>query len=199
VKRHRTYEPSPRPSPLKKNPRLYFVFINQKLLIKELNIQQTIGSRSDSKLSSILHLPHELAEYQDQQQSLVMSSQYGQHWLIDIHHIDFVHESYALFSLRELLAILSPEEFQHVAQAWQYALFLRTHRYCGRCGETMRKVIWEMAMHCDKCSHRVYPRVSPCVIVAIHNGRFCRDKTRSTFRMSNTLPEYFFQAPSNAA
>lgn len=139
-------------------------------MIRQLNKTEQLDFKRDSPLSTLLDFPSELQEYQDQQQSMVISSDYGQHWLVDIHHLDFNHDNYTLCSLRELLASLNPEEFQHVAQAWQYALFLRTHRYCGRCGEGMRKVGWEMAMHCDKCSHRVYPRVSPCIIVAIHNG-----------------------------
>lgn len=155
---------------MKNHPRIYFVFINHKLLIRQLNKTEQLDFKRDSPLSTLLDFPSELQEYQDQQQSMVISSDYGQHWLVDIHHLDFNHDNYTLCSLRELLASLNPEEFQHVAQAWQYALFLRTHRYCGRCGEGMRKVGWEMAMHCDKCSHRVYPRVSPCIIVAIHNG-----------------------------
>jgi NAD+ diphosphatase len=31
----------------------------------------------------------------------------------------------------------------------------------------MDRVAWEMAMHCHTCQHRSYPRVSPCIIVAI--------------------------------
>jgi len=30
-------------------------------------------------------------------------------------------------------------------------------------------VSWEMAMHCHTCQHRSYPRVSPCIIVAIRH------------------------------
>jgi NAD+ diphosphatase len=150
--------------------RLFFVFINQKVLLKRLPPNVANSENREFSLSDVMDLPVELAEHEQQQQSLVKSSQYGEHWLVDIHHVDFEHEEYALFHMRELLERLSAEDFQYVAQAWQYALFLRTHRYCGRCGNAMRKVSWEMAMHCDKCSHRVYPRVSPCIIVAIHNG-----------------------------
>lgn len=140
-------------------------------MIRQAVEELHLNEQSNHRLTELLDIPNELLEYKQQQQSLVIDSNYGQHWLIDIHHIDFEHNNYTLKTLRELLASLHPEEFQYVAQAWQYALFLRTHRYCGRCGESMRKVTWEMAMHCDKCSHRVYPRVSPCVIVAIHNGK----------------------------
>lgn len=155
---------------MKSHSRLLFVFINEKILLKRLIPTNDKGISTHHSLSELMELPVQLASYSEQQQSLVTTSQHGQHWLIDIHHIDFEHQDYGLFSMREVLESLSPEAFQYVTQAWQYALFLRTHRYCGRCGERMRKVTWEMAMHCDKCSHRVYPRVSPCIIVAIHNG-----------------------------
>jgi NAD+ diphosphatase len=155
---------------LKSNARLFFVFINQKVLLKRLVPENERGLSRQHPLNEMSDLPQELSQYEQQRESLVMTSRYGEHWLIDIHHIDFEHEDYTLFSLRELLEGLSAEDFQYIAQAWQYSLFLRTHRYCGRCGNPMRKVTWEMAMHCNKCSHRVYPRVSPCIIVAIHNG-----------------------------
>jgi NAD+ diphosphatase len=154
---------------LKSISRLFFVFINKKILLKRATALSNSGTSNQRSLAELKNLPAELAHYEEQQQSLMMSSQYGQHWLIDIHHLDFEHQEYGLFSLRELLVTLPAEDFQYIAQAWQYALFLRTHRYCGRCGAAMRKVTWEMALHCDKCSHRVYPRVSPCIIVAIHN------------------------------
>ena len=34
----------------------------------------------------------------------------------------------------------------------------------------MHNVGWEMAMQCGTCSHRCYPRISPCIIVAIRDG-----------------------------
>lgn len=150
-------------SSISKTNEFYFVFINNNLLISK-------AIDCSNGLQALPGLPELLAEHKEGRQSLIVSSDYGRHYLVDIHHIEFEHEDYRLITLRELLMTMSPSDFQHVAQAWQYALFLRTHRYCGRCGSEMRKVSWEMAMHCDKCAHRVYPRVSPCIIVAIHDG-----------------------------
>lgn len=141
-----------------------FIFINNHLLVNK-NTDFTQG------LAALPSLPKDLQEYGNDTQSLIISSVYGKHVLLDLHHVEFTHDDYQVMNLREVLMIAKSEDFQHIAQAWQYALFLRTHRYCGRCGSSMRKVSWEMAMHCDKCSHRVYPRVSPCIIVAIHDGK----------------------------
>ncbi len=142
---------------------LHFIFINNNLLVRKKS-DWNVG------LSALPSIPDSLEIHMEERQSLVFSSDYGEHYLLDIHHIEFEDDDHELLTLRELLMTMPPNDFQYVAQAWQYALFLRTHRYCGRCGSEMRKVSWEMAMHCDKCGHRVYPRVSPCIIVAIHDN-----------------------------
>lgn len=57
--------------------------------------------------------------------------------------------------------------FQLAARAVQVALFLQTHRFCGQCGSAMGLVSWELAMLCNRCGHRCYPRIAPCVLVGI--------------------------------
>ncbi|TDF35754.1 NAD(+) diphosphatase [Alteromonadaceae bacterium M269] len=70
-------------------------------------------------------------------------------------------------SLRAMLMQIDISLFNLVAKAWQRTVFLRTHRFCGQCGSTMTRVDWELATLCHQCGHRCYPRVSPCIIVAI--------------------------------
>lgn len=88
-------------------------------------------------------------------------------YLLDLRH-ENVETHLESVSLRGALIHCSTETFNVLARAWQYALFLRTHKYCGQCGSQMHKVSWEMAMHCHNCQHRCYPRVSPCIIVSIY-------------------------------
>ncbi|MCC2617702.1 NAD(+) diphosphatase [Aestuariibacter halophilus] len=71
-------------------------------------------------------------------------------------------------SLRSMiLGHLGEDSLNLIARAWQLTVFLRTHRWCGQCGSQMHRVQWEIATHCHRCQHRCYPRVSPCIIVAI--------------------------------
>ncbi|MCH2454857.1 MAG: NAD(+) diphosphatase [Idiomarina sp.] len=72
--------------------------------------------------------------------------------------------------LRQLLKPDDMEIFEMAGRARQFSDFLNTHRFCGRCGTRMQSVEWELAMHCHQCHHRCYPRVSPCIIVAITKG-----------------------------
>ena len=109
-------------------------------------------------------------EEYEQQRVKIATTEYGEHCIIDMQQEQYYNDAYQLLSLREALGILPEDEFGYLAQAWQYAIFLREHKYCGRCGANMQQVTWEMAMHCHRCSHRVYPRVSPCIIVAVRRG-----------------------------
>ncbi|RDV25618.1 NAD(+) diphosphatase [Alteromonas aestuariivivens] len=73
-------------------------------------------------------------------------------------------------SLRTAISTADSEQFETIARAWQYVHFLRTHRFCGKCGAATTQVDWEMAVQCHQCQHRCYPRISPCIIVAIVRG-----------------------------
>lgn len=73
--------------------------------------------------------------------------------------------------LRSSMALLSPSVFDLVGKAQQFALFLKTHRFCGCCGEVLQRVDWELAMQCEHCGFRAYPRISPSIIVLISDGK----------------------------
>lgn len=74
-------------------------------------------------------------------------------------------------SLRPLIEKHDEEMFSMASRAKQITEFVSTHRFCGRCGARMQAVDWELAMQCHTCKHRCYPRISPCIIVAIRKGK----------------------------
>ena len=74
-------------------------------------------------------------------------------------------------SLWSLLGQIDDLLFDMAGRAFQISLFYKTHQYCGQCGQKMHKIDWEIAMKCYHCQHRAYPRVSPCVIVAIRKDK----------------------------
>lgn len=69
--------------------------------------------------------------------------------------------------LRSLLGVVDDRLFDMAGRALQISLFYKTHQYCGQCGDKMHTIEWEVAMKCFHCQHRCYPRISPCIIVAI--------------------------------
>lgn len=91
-------------------------------------------------------------------------------YLIQANEQDFTENESEFAGLRQVL-FQQPDMFEYVARAFQVNLFLKTHKYCGQCGNEMELIDWELATHCQPCNHRCYPRISPCIIVAIRKGK----------------------------
>lgn len=111
-------------------------------------------------------------------------------FLIDMGNEHIEHDELSLISMRALLMQNQTSFFGVASRAWQIALFMRTHRFCGQCGSTMQQIDWEMAMQCSRCHHRCYPRISPCIIVSIrHNNKIllAQGKPQRSRQMFSTL------------
>lgn len=78
---------------------------------------------------------------------------------------------YDMQPLRGLLHRVDTELFAIAGRACQVALFIRTHNYCSYCGSQLDEVSDELAVYCASCDYRTYPRISPCIIVAVYRGR----------------------------
>ena len=78
-------------------------------------------------------------------------------------------ETGAMAPLRQLMVAGDEEGFRLAGRAWQLATFRRTHRFCGECGAPMTPREGEWAQGCHH-GHVVYPRISPCIIVAVRKG-----------------------------
>lgn len=73
-------------------------------------------------------------------------------------------------SPRQFLQSSSAADFALASKALQLLHWVDSHRYCGRCGGPMHPHANERAMQCAQCAARVYPRISPCVIVLVTRG-----------------------------
>lgn len=73
--------------------------------------------------------------------------------------------------LRGAVGLLDPATWSAAAYASQIAHWDRTNRFCGACAAGMALVAGERAMRCEACDHSVYPRISPCTITLVHDGR----------------------------
>lgn len=71
--------------------------------------------------------------------------------------------------LRSLMEAGDEEAFRLAGRAWQLVNFRRSHRFCGHCGAPAVPADREWAMVCRE-GHTVYPRLSPCIIVAVRRG-----------------------------
>ncbi len=74
---------------------------------------------------------------------------------------------YTLTPLRQLLTRWSASEFENASRAIQLIEWRRNHIFCSRCGTQTIAHANEHAMICPACDYTQYPRLQPCVIVAI--------------------------------
>ena len=60
--------------------------------------------------------------------------------------------------------------FAAYGRALQMLSWRRDHRFCGRCGAETMLTDGNKALACKACNHSSYPRLNPCVIVAVGKG-----------------------------
>ena len=72
--------------------------------------------------------------------------------------------------LRSLFLQLPDAQLALAGRSFQIAEWERSHRYCGRCGATMRDKAGERAKECPACGYVAYPRISPAMMVLVTRG-----------------------------
>jgi NAD+ diphosphatase len=70
-------------------------------------------------------------------------------------------------SVRSLFGDLSDELYQAAGYAFQILDWHHRHHFCSRCGAPLQDKPDERARQCRRCDLRVYPRINPCIIVAV--------------------------------
>lgn len=71
--------------------------------------------------------------------------------------------------LRAAASVLDTDAFRRAGRAWQLLEWRRSHRFCGVCGSPTAPGPYD-ALTCTVCDHLHFPRLSPAVIVLVHDG-----------------------------
>jgi NAD+ diphosphatase len=80
-------------------------------------------------------------------------------------------EPMSLSGLRGLFGLFEETLFQLAGLALQIVIWDQAHRFCGRCGHPLIGSSSERAKTCRQCRLVVYPRINPCIIVAVVKGK----------------------------
>ncbi len=72
--------------------------------------------------------------------------------------------------LRPAIIQADHQMFLMISGASQVLDFVNEHQFCGRCGQATQPNDSDRGLQCGRCELRVYPRISPCVIVLITRG-----------------------------
>ncbi len=168
--------PAIAPSTKKKEPAWWFLFREDKVLIKERN-----GITSVPYLQETMELPVKPIRKQylgSLDGSPCFSGDLGDD-VVPPEGMDFR-------GLRELFELLGEDMFGISGRAFQIVNWDRTHQYCGKCGTPTEDKSDERAKVCLKCGLIHYPRLSPAIIVAIIKDN------RILLARSNRFPFRFY-------
>ncbi len=73
-------------------------------------------------------------------------------------------------SLYTLLGRVPDATFSAYGRAFQMLSWRLDHQFCGRCASVTELADGGRAMACTACGHACYPRLNPCIIVAVTRG-----------------------------
>ncbi|MBU3158556.1 NAD(+) diphosphatase [Clostridium frigoris] len=156
----------------KTNMDLYFLFCNNKLLVKLENNIAIIPTFSELKKLEIDKLQY-------------LGSVNGKNCYCGEINEDLVIPNFMIcMNLKDLTHKLPEDIFWICGRAVQVVNWKNDHVYCGRCGTLTQTVDGERAKKCHKCGLSNYPRISPAIIVAVvredklllaHNLQFPND------------------------
>jgi NAD+ diphosphatase len=76
----------------------------------------------------------------------------------------------AFSDLRLMYGRLPEEQWTVAGRAVQLVDWVRTHRFCGRCGTPTELGRGERAMRCRACGLLAFPRLAPAVITLVSRG-----------------------------
>jgi NAD+ diphosphatase len=139
---------------------LFFVFQNDKMMVKAIGRDKEIPCRADIQqlqvaLKSINHLGtlNGICCYTAEVDQACEA------------------EGVSFLELRSLLGQLDEELFSIAGRAYQIIHWERTHKFCCRCGNRTESKTEERAKVCPQCGLIIYPHISPAIIVAVTRGR----------------------------
>lgn len=88
----------------------------------------------------------------------------------DVGEEEMKKAGYVFLSSRVFRRIIDREFSFSGMTAWHLYVWYRDHRHCGRCGNPTVRDHKERMLSCPVCGNKIYPVISPAVIVAVTDG-----------------------------
>ena len=153
------FVPALHPPPGSHQPQWWFVFQNNRLLVRR---------STDDEILPYLDRPIKFKSLLVDRQYLGSYGSAGCYsaWLPET-ALSTLPDGLEWVGLRELFGAVAEDLLWIAGRANQLVHWAVNHRHCGRCGQPTRDKEDERARICDGCRLVYYPRISPAVIVAV--------------------------------
>ena len=134
----------------------WFLFYKDELLVKQSADNATIPITSDINLFPSQPInAQSIGVFQEHECFIATISN------------DNILPGYSLKKVRPLYGYLEDDFFWLACRAVHISNWMKSNKFCGRCGSIMTLSSQEIAMNCPNCNHIVYTRISPAIIVAV--------------------------------
>ena len=146
-----------KPPPKVEKTALWFIFQDQKLLIKNEDENYIVLQSPDLKALSLAPV----------RQQYLGSLDGRPCYAAELSNAAPISDIFAFKGLRSLFGRLEEELIWIAGLANQLVHWNQGHQYCGKCGNLTEDKADERAKFCPKCALMNYPRLSPAIIVAV--------------------------------
>ncbi len=145
---------------------MHYYIVGNKVVINETNAFET-DRQLEAMLGEPLQQPFDLRLIDENKNPEIWEST---KLSIYKHKPDIqLLETYKLTNLYHLAE--NRYQLLNVGRAMQVAHHFQTHQFCGQCGSSMQYNVAELLASCEQCGFNSYPRISPCMIVLVVQGR----------------------------
>jgi NAD+ diphosphatase len=174
-----SFTPGFKPSNKNLENALWFLFQNQKLLMKEDADNLSTLTSEDLRELNIKPIGSLFLGLLDDKSC----------YAGELHDPELNFNGLKFFGLRDIFNRFDESMIQVAGLANQLLNWNKRHRYCGNCGNPTKDKEDERAKICHECHSIYYPRLSPAIIVAVRKGDriLLANSTRFTAKYYSTL------------
>ncbi len=137
----------------------WFIFQNERLLIVKNSEKKLLLSESAETMKAHFLREYRLSHFDD-----------FDVYCAEVNNDLQLPNEFDSVSLRQALEFLGPDWYTIAARAYSIITWDKNHRHCGRCGNVTVHKPDTFERICTTCSLSFYPRISPSIIVLIHQG-----------------------------
>jgi len=146
-----------KPPPKAVETALWFIFHDQKLLVKSEDGMHVVLQSPDLETLSLAPLQRQYLGSLDDQPC----------YAAELSDEASISDPFVFQGLRDLFGRLGEEMIWIAGLANHLVHWNQNHQYCGKCGSLTKNRADERAKFCPKCGWINYPRLSPAIIVAV--------------------------------
>ena len=154
------FELRAKPLPTENEVAFWFVFNDNKMLVKLNNDSATVPFIEDIQTLNIKPINKQYIGRLDGHPCFVA----------EVISDEITEKNIKFTGIRQLFGLMEEDLFWLAGRAFQLMYWNRNNQFCGRCGSKTEDQTIDHGKVCPECGLITYPRISPAIIVAITKG-----------------------------